>query len=234
MTRRVGGLAWILAVVGYLAAQVIAAAAWNPAYNWSRNYISDLGNTACGQFAAPHGTPSYVCSPKHELMNQTFIVIGILALLGALLLTSYWPRSKRRTVGIVLLVLVGIAKTIVGIAPENENINLHTLGALNLPLMGVAVLLLALVSPRGGMRSFGVLIGLVVIVASGLLIAGQVKGPALYLGLGVGGMERLASYPSNLWMLAIGLIALFGGRAAPPVEHTRSAAYPSEYSRNGY
>jgi hypothetical membrane protein len=233
MTRRVGGLAWILAVVGYLAAQVIAAAAWDPPYSWSRNYISDLGNTVCGQFAAPHGTASYVCSPKHELMNQTFIVIGILALLGALLLTTYWPKSKRRTVGIWLLVFVGIAKAIVGIAPENENINLHTLGALNLPLMGIAILLLALASPRGGMRAFGLLIAFVVIVSSALLIAGQVKGPELYLGLGVGGMERLASYPSNLWMLAVGLIALFGGRAAPPFEHTRSAAYRHEYSTNG-
>jgi hypothetical protein len=31
--------------------------------------------------------------------------------------------------------------------------------------------------------------------------------PALYLGLGIGGTERLVGYPGNLWML-IGLVTI--------------------------
>jgi hypothetical protein len=30
----------------------------------------------------------------------------------------------------------------------------------------------------------------------------------LYLGLGVGGAERLASYPGTLWMLMMGITAM--------------------------
>jgi hypothetical protein len=33
-----------------------------------------------------------------------------------------------------------------------------------------------------------------------------------YLGLAVGGAERLASYPGSLWMFMIGIIAVFFAR----------------------
>jgi hypothetical protein len=38
--------------------------------------------------------------------------------------------------------------------------------------------------------------------------AGQYGGPALYLGLGPGGSERLAGYPGNLWTLLVGFLAV--------------------------
>ena len=72
-----GGAAWILATLQYAVAQVVVAAAWHhPHYSWLGNYISDRGNTACGQFTVPHGTPSYVCSPLHSAMNASFIITG--------------------------------------------------------------------------------------------------------------------------------------------------------------
>ena len=51
-----GGLAWIAGTVVYFVAQPVVASAWSPGYSWLHNYISDLGNTACGSFAVPHGT----------------------------------------------------------------------------------------------------------------------------------------------------------------------------------
>lgn len=42
-----------------------------------------------------------------------------------------------------------------------------------------------------------------------LSAAGQYAGSAAYLGLGVGGSERLVSYPGSLWMLMIGIVAMF-------------------------
>jgi hypothetical protein len=36
----------------------------------------------------------------------------------------------------------------------------------------------------------------------------------LYLGLGVGGMERLASYPGTLWTLLVGSMTLAGVQVA--------------------
>jgi hypothetical protein len=47
------------------------------------------------------------------------------------------------------------------------------------------------------------------LVGSVLSTGGQYAGSSLYLGLGVGGAERLASYPGSLWMLIIGIIAMF-------------------------
>src|SRR5665811_946988 len=52
-----GGACWAVGVVQYAAAQVGAAGAWTRPYSLKDNYISDLGNTACGMFHVPHGTP---------------------------------------------------------------------------------------------------------------------------------------------------------------------------------
>jgi hypothetical membrane protein len=57
-----GGLAFVVNTVQYATAQIVAASAWNPSYRWKSNYISDLGNTACGQFAV-HGPTTFACSP---------------------------------------------------------------------------------------------------------------------------------------------------------------------------
>src|ERR1700747_1777666 len=43
--QRLGGLCWVLALVQNLLVQFWVASAWPPPYDWSRNYISDLGNT---------------------------------------------------------------------------------------------------------------------------------------------------------------------------------------------
>jgi hypothetical membrane protein len=127
-----GGAAWIVATLQYAIVQVVVAAAWHhPPYSWLGNYISDLGNTVCGRFTVPHGTPAYVCSPMHSAMNASFIITGILTIAGALLLRSSWPRSRATTVALVLWVITGLGKIVVGLVPENTNISLHLLAAFN-------------------------------------------------------------------------------------------------------
>src|ERR1022692_1266523 len=71
-----GGACWAAGVVQYAAAQVVAAGAWTRPYSLKNNYISDLGNTACGMFHVPHGTPYYVCSTSHAVLNLTNDVSG--------------------------------------------------------------------------------------------------------------------------------------------------------------
>jgi hypothetical protein len=74
LTVILGGAAWIVAALQYAVVQIVVAAAWHhPPYSWLSNYISDLGNTACGPFKVPHGTPAYVCSPLHSAMNGRVI-----------------------------------------------------------------------------------------------------------------------------------------------------------------
>jgi hypothetical membrane protein len=209
-----GGACWSVGVVQYAVAQLVAAAAWSRPYSLKNNYISDLGNTACGMFHVPHGTPYYVCSPDHGLMNASFAVFGVLTIAGALLLRRIWPAGHLARWALVLWILSGIGKIIVGLVPENTHIGLHLIGALNVPLGSVAILLLSLAIRRSSraLSTIGIVVAVVGLAGSLLSTAGQYAGQSLYLGLGVGGAERLASYPGSLWMLLIGIIAMFSAR----------------------
>ena len=157
-----GGIVWVLATGQYMVAQLVAAAAWKPPYSWHSDYISDLGNTACGMFAVPHATSAYVCSPLHAVMNASFVVAGLLTIVGTVLLRRWWPAGRLTMIGLVLLVAAGLGKIVVGVVPENANAGLHLLGAFNLPVGSVAILLLSLAVRRTAR----------VISASGVVVAG--------------------------------------------------------------
>ena len=141
MATRLGAIAWFISAVQFMVVQVIVASVWSPAYSWTMNYISDLGNTACGQFSVPHGTASDVCSPRHDLMNLSFIAAGLLTIADALLLRPLLTSRKLSTWAFTLWVICGLGKIVVGLVPENSNVGPHVLGALNVPIGSVAVLL---------------------------------------------------------------------------------------------
>ncbi len=212
----VGGACWAVGVVQYAVAQIVAAAAWTRPYSLTNNYISDLGNTACGMFHVPHGTPYYVCSPDHGAMNASFVIFGVLTIAGAVLLRRIWPAGHLARWALGLWVLSGLGKIIVGLVPENTHIGLHLLGALDVPLGSVAILLLSLAIRRTShtIALIGIVVAVVGLVGTVLSTGGEFAGSSFsYLGLGVGGAERLASYPGSLWMLMIGIIAMFSVRA---------------------
>jgi hypothetical membrane protein len=206
-----GGACWAVGVIQYAIAQIVAAAAWSRPYSLKNNYISDLGNTACGMFHVPHGTPYYVCSPDHGLMNTSFVVFGVLTIAGAVLLRRIWPAGHLARWALVLWILSGIGKIIVGLVPENTHIGLHLIGALGDPLISVAILLVSLAIRRTShaIAVIGIVVAVVGLAGSVLSTGGEFAGSSFsYLGLGVGGAERLASYPGSLWMLMIGIIAM--------------------------
>ncbi|MFJ5265561.1 DUF998 domain-containing protein [Streptomyces sp. NPDC088387] len=221
-----GGFAFIATTLQYFVAQVVTSAAWkDPSYNWNRNYISDLGNTACGDFSLA-GHVSRVCSPKHGVMNASFMLSGVLLIIGALLLWHLWPRTKLARAGEFLLLLAGLLKIMVGLAPENRNLSLHTIGATNLVIGSVAVLLLSLAVRHSHpvVHWLGILTSVVGLVGGTLFTMSQRAGHSPIPGLGVGGLERLAGYPFNLWMVGIGLLAI--ARASGPLRsgsHTGDA-----------
>lgn len=83
-----GAILWILSLE-FFVGQAVAQSAWHTPYSMLTNSISDLGNTACGTWppasvnlARPGLSASYVCSPRHAVMNVSFIVAGVLILLG--------------------------------------------------------------------------------------------------------------------------------------------------------
>jgi hypothetical membrane protein len=199
---RLGALAWVLAIQFFIA-QAIVQSAWATPYSLAANYISDLGNTTCGPY--PAGSGPYVCSPWHVLMNASFILLGASILLGAILTRRAFPPGRISAAGLLLVALAGPGLVLVGLFPEDVNIAPHSLGAAAQFIsggLGMVVLGIALVAAHRHplLAGYSIVSGLVGLLATGLFVAGQ------YLGLGIGGMERVAAYALPLWMIVAGAV----------------------------
>ncbi len=200
--RSLGALAWI-STLQFFIAQAVVQSAWNTPFRLTKNYISDLGNTACAPF--PPGSDSYVCSPWHALMNASFLATGVAVVLGAWLLRDAFRPSRLRLPGVALVALGGAGFVLVGLFPENVNFPPHRLGAAlhfvggNL---GLLVLGFALLRTSRSLGAFSIVSGLVGLSATALFVSGH------YVGAGIGGMERLAAYPLPLWATVMGVCSL--------------------------
>jgi hypothetical membrane protein len=194
-----GAVCWTLSIVFFIGQAIVQSASARP-YSLATNFISDLGNTACG--------PT-VCSPLHALMNATFIVVGLLHLSGAATTRRAWPRKELQTPAAVLLALAGWGLVDVGLFPENVSPATHDFGAL-----------LGLFALNAGM----VIVGLALVPAARslgrlALAAGIAGGVGLLLflshafGLPPGLTERLADYPGAGMFVVLGAGLLAKGRA---------------------
>ncbi|MBI3422702.1 MAG: DUF998 domain-containing protein [Acidobacteria bacterium] len=197
---QLGASIWLLAVQFFIA-QAVVQSAWTTPFSLSQNFISDLGNTTCAPY--PLDSTSYVCSPWHAWMNASFIVLGLTILAGGALVRAAFPRGWAKVAGLAILALAGLGIIAVGIYPENETIALHRLGAVGhfvLGNLGLAVLGIALWQARDKRRLavYSIVSGAVGLVATALFITDH------YLGLGIGGMERVAAYPLPLWLMFTG------------------------------
>lgn len=174
------------------------ATAWSPPYSWLHNTISDLGNTVCG----PYGD-RLVCSPGYAYMNGSLILLGITMMIGAALIYHELHKNFGTMIGFLCMALAGFGTLLVGLYPENTVGRLHFVGAL-LPFlvgnMGIVMLGLTLDIPRW-LRIYSVATGGVALIALVLFIT------QTYLGLGIGGMERIVAYPQTVWLIVFGLYA---------------------------
>ncbi len=196
-----GPLCWI-ASIQYFIVQIIVARAWQVAYSLGRNPISDLGNTVCGDYGA-----RYVCSPLHGWMNLSFIVLGITMIAGSVLIYQAYRQSAT---GFGLMALAGLGTLLVGAFPENTVAVWHELGAALPFLLGnlaLVILGLRLAMPRP-LRLYTIASGCIALLALVLFLSHH------YLGLGIGGMERLVAYPQTLWLIIFGLYALIYNKTA--------------------
>jgi len=195
--EKFGAIFWILAIQYYLV-QIIAALAWKSPYSLSNNYISDLGNTVCGIYANKS-----VCSPLHSAMNFSFILLGVCTILGVILL------FKQAWVGKVLVGLGGVGLILVGLFPENTIFSLHYLGAVLAFVPGNIGMIVIGFSLQGWRRYFSIAMGLIGAVGTILFSKG------VTIGIGMGGMERVAAYPLSIWMIILGtsyILELSGDR----------------------
>lgn len=180
----------------YFITQLLVAAAWPVPYNWAQNAISDLGNTVCGMY----GT-RYVCSPQHDWMNASFIVLGLTMIAGSTLIYHEFHKSMASAAGFTFMAVAGFGTIVVGLFPENTIGVLHILGAL-LPfgLGNVALILFGLsLGLSRTLRLYTVMSGVIALIALGLFVTHH------YLGLGLGAMERITAYPQTVWLVIFGL-----------------------------
>lgn len=182
--------------VQYFITQLVVAAAWKLPYSLAQNTISDLGNTTCGLYG---GRP--VCSPRHALMNASFVVLGCTMMAGASLIYREFKQGRPAITGFTFMALAGLGTVLVGLFPENTVGALHEIGA-GLPFfignLGEVILGVSLDIPKS-LRLYTVASGAISLLALGLLLSGH------YLGLGEGGMERVVAYPQTVWLVVFGL-----------------------------
>jgi hypothetical membrane protein len=115
-----GAALWIVAAVGYLILEAVAAAGFSPAYSYARNYISDLG-LSTGDVV--HGRMIY--SPRSYLMHTAFYLQGVLFFTGALLIVGV-PQSRRARIFLGLVAANGVGNVVIGMLHSG---NLHRVGA---------------------------------------------------------------------------------------------------------
>jgi len=196
----IGPLVFISSAL-YFIVQMVVAWVFRPSYSVVHNTISDLGNTKCGLYHK-----AMVCSPRHLLMDITFVLLGLVMIGGSVLIyqefteRSRFERNVART-GFSLMAVGGVGAVLVGAFPENWIGYMHVLGA-SLAIGGgnacILVLGLALTLPDWLRRN--------------MLLYGSVAGAAAisfaldrYFGLGEGTMERVAAYPETIWLITFGL-----------------------------
>jgi hypothetical membrane protein len=188
-----GAALWLLRPA-YILVEFVVAAATTGGYRFADDTVSDLGAVGCSPVS---------CSPRHELMNGTFVGVGLLLALGAVLLAARLGPAVT-----VLLVIAGLSSVATGLAPIDENAMLHTLAAAPLFVcQPLALLLLARALRTAHVRLAGALLltGSVTAAATvGYLLVGN--------GAGVGVLERLA-----LWPVLVALAAVAAVVARPTV-----------------
>ena len=194
-----GAALWLVRPA-YVGVELVVAAATTGGYRLADNTVSDLGAVECSPAS---------CSPRHELMNSTFIGVGVLLALGAVLLAA-----RLGPVVSALLVVAGLSSVATGLTPVDEDAILHGLVATPLFVcQPISLLLLARALRLAHIRLAGALFvtgSVTAAAAIGFLLVGD--------GAGAGFLERLALWPVLLALAAFAATVtadLPGARPAP-------------------
>ena len=190
----VGALAWILALQ-FFVVQGVVQAAWTTPFSLAHNMISDLARETCGPLFRAPGI-DVACSPWHALMNVSIFLNGILIPLGAIFTRVAWPARRLATAGLLMIALTAPGHFMVGLFPSDTGERMHFLGAASILLLGNPGMVLTGIGSwreRRVRAMASVALGLAGIIGT-LLFVNDIG-----LGIGLGGMERVAFYPLTLW-----------------------------------
>jgi hypothetical membrane protein len=202
-TIQVGAVMWIAGPVQYLIAQLVAQVAWRTPYSWVVNPLSDLGAVRCQRVGSRYPLPRYVCSPLHGVVNASVIALGILLAGGVLLTASCWGSGAASRSARILLIAGAAGSVMLGLIPEDENLNLHVLAAFAGIVVGNCGFVLAGLirrsRPLGRLRPLTLPLSIMAVTAAALLFTGGIPAGDF------GGVERLAVFPLRCWMVIAGI-----------------------------
>jgi hypothetical membrane protein len=206
---RLGAACWLLAAPLFLAANVIVGLAWRrPPFSWATHNISDLGNVTCGLWDGTRPRP--VCSPWHAAMNGATAATAALLALGVLLTWPALGRGAAATAARLLTLAAAAGYALAAAAPADVDENRHFLAALLIFVLGNLGMLVAALARRspvlGGMRAASLVLGSTG-MAGVVFFFGRVD-----LGIGVGGMERVAVFPLLVWTMLVAVRMVRAGR----------------------
>ncbi|NIL76402.1 hypothetical protein RhoFasB10_02521 [Rhodococcus sp. B10] len=187
------GTAWILSFA-YLLAEVFTAAAWKTPYSFARDSISSLGVTTCDVDS---------CSPMHDVMNSSFIVLGALTLVGAVFLHRHIRSGREKKWILSLAVVIAVSTAATGLFPANDGTIVHWTAVL--PGFIARHVVLVLIAWHLWHERRLVAVWSAVCAAVGVVGAILMVAQTLHFGLG----ERLALYPMPTWMAVTGTAVLF-------------------------
>jgi len=184
---QLGAIAFLLRPT-YIATEVVTAVATTGGYSFVSDSVSRLGEVGC--------TEGY-CSPRHAVMNGSFMGYGVLLAGGALLLAK--PLGPWVT---GLLVVSGVSSYATGLAPLDQDAALHAIAATPLFIgQPIALLLLGARLREEEPR-----------LARALLVTGAVTAAAA-VGFIVSGDERAGGALEclALWPVLLGLAGFAWG-----------------------
>src|SRR5699024_2641550 len=113
----------------YILAELLTVAAVTAPYSLLNNTISDLGATTCTTIDYTVG-PVFVCSPWHLLVNDAFIVFGVLMVLGVYLVRGWFQPGSVVIAAVVLWIVAGLSSIGTGLAPLDQALAVHAVVSL--------------------------------------------------------------------------------------------------------
>lgn len=194
------GLALIVGAIASVVVEAIVAAGWkSPGYSYINDKIAYLGSPYCGRYEG-----QFVCSPHWQVMEVTWLINGLIALLTGLVL----GHAIGGRVGVIVRVMAvaeGVGFALFSLfhdspsAQANGTIILYFIGA---GLVLVAGELLAIILGRADRQ-----LGLPRWLGRVLVALGAVGLVAALVTMGwapVGLAERISVYAILLWQLLLG------------------------------
>jgi hypothetical membrane protein len=175
--KKIAGLLGFVAIVQIVLA-IIVCEAFYSGYNVGQQYISDLGNwSLAGNYAA--------------IFNASIILAGTLGIASA----YFIQKAFKNRLFTSLLMISSICNILIGVFAEDISMPAHGISALIGLILGLGATFMTYKFVKQPLSYAPIILGGVIIIAVVLQASGN------YLGLGLGGIERLEIYPSLLWGL---------------------------------